>query len=378
MPAKPPGRAEATIRDLTSQIGIDIDGPKPTDLQVKDPRFFRRVLAEGSLGLGESYMDGWWDVEDLLAMNAIIANSDIRDRVKASLPMILHSLRARFTNIQTKRNAAVPAKDHYDLTIDAYRSMTDSWHALSCGYWKDADNLQDAQEAKLDLICRKIDLKPTDRVLDIGCGLGSFTRWAAEKVGCEVVAINVSSGHVDFVREKTQGLPVTVHHCDYRETDVFLSDGPFDKVVSVEMFEHVGYRNHKTYMQVVYDALKDGGLFCCQTAGNDDNVFQNDPWFQKYIFPNAVVPSVEQIGRAIAGKLVLEDWHNFGPDYVDTCYAWFEQFDRNWEGSKDDRFYRMWKYWVLAVGGAFQVRRRQLWQIVVSKGGVQGGYTTVR
>lgn len=371
-------RAEQLVRNLCSQIGIEIDGPKNTDLQVKDPRFYDRVLGEGSLGLGESYMDGWWDVGDLLEMNALIAAGDVQTKVKQSWPMILHGLQARYFNLQTVEKADIPAKDHYDVTIEAYRSMTDKWHALSCGYWRHAHDLESSSEAKLELICRKIGLKKTDRVLDIGCGLGSFTRYAAEKYGCEVVAINISSGHVAIVKELTAGLPVTVHCCDYRDTGVFLKDGPFDKVVSVEMFEHVGYRNHRRYMEVVREALKDGGVFCLQTAGNNKNVFQNDPWFQKYIFPNAVVPSVEQIGQAISGTLVLEDWHNFGPDYVKTCYAWFEKFDQNWKGSKEDRFYRMWKYWILAVGGGFKVRTRQMWQLVLSKGGVPGGYEAVR
>ena len=371
-------RAEQLVRNLCSQIGIEIDGPKNTDLQVKDPRFYDRVLAEGSLGLGESYMDGWWDVGDLLEMNALIAAGDVQTKVKQSWPMILHGLQARYFNLQTVEKADIPAKDHYDVTIEAYRSMTDKWHALSCGYWRHAHDLESSSEAKLELICRKIGLKKTDRVLDIGCGLGSFTRYAAEKYGCEVVAINISSGHVAIVKELTAGLPVTVHCCDYRDTGVFLKDGLFDKVVSVEMFEHVGYRNHRRYMEVVREVLKDGGVFCLQTAGNNKNVFQNDPWFQKYIFPNAVVPSVEQIGQAISGTLVLEDWHNFGPDYVKTCYAWFEKFDQNWKGSKQDRFYRMWKYWILAVGGGFKVRTRQMWQLVLSKGGVPGGYEAVR
>jgi cyclopropane-fatty-acyl-phospholipid synthase len=371
-------REEQLVRDLCARIGIEVNGPKATDLQIKDSRFYRRVLAEGSLGLGESYMDGWWDVGDLLAMNALIAAGKVEKEVKQSWPMLFHAFKARYFNLQTRGQAAVPATDHYDVTIEAYRSMTDSWHALSCGYWKNAGNLQESSEAKLELICRKIGLKASDRVLDIGCGLGSFTRYAAEKYGCRVVAINISSGHVEIVKQLTAGLPVTVHCCDYRDTGVFLKDGPFDKAVSVEMFEHVGYRNHRRYMEVVQGALKEGGVFCLQTAGNNGNVFQNDPWFQKYIFPNAVVPSVEQIGQAIADLLVLEDWHNFGPDYVKTCYAWFEQFDRNWQGSKEDRFYRMWKYWILAVGGGFKVRTRQMWQLVLSKGGVQGGYEAVR
>lgn len=371
-------RDEKLVRALCSKIGIEVNGPKATDLQVKDPRFYRRVLAEGSLGLGESYMDGWWDVGDLLEMNALIAAGDVAKEVRQSWPMMLHAMKARYFNLQTTAKAAVPARDHYDVTIEAYRSMTDKWHALSCGYWKDAHDLESSSEAKLELICRKIGLEASDRVLDIGCGMGSFTRYAAEKYGCRVVAINISSGHCALVEELTAGLPVTVHCCDYRDTGVFLADGPFDKVVSVEMFEHVGYRNHRDYMEVVAAALRPGGVFCLQTAGNNDNVFQNDPWFQKYIFPNAVVPSVEQIGKAIGGLLVLEDWHNFGPDYVKTCYAWFDKFDRKWQGSRDDRFYRMWKYWILAVGGGFKARTRQMWQLVLSKGGVAGGYEALR
>ncbi len=259
-----PSRAEQLVRDLCSKIGIEVNGPKVSDLQVKDERFYARVLGEGSLGLGESYMDGWWDVGDLLQMNVLIAAGDVEKEVKQSWPMLWHAFKARYFNLQTVEQADVPAKDHYDVTIDAYRSMTDKWHALSCGYWRHATDLESSSEAKLELICRKIGLKSSDRVLDIGCGLGSFTRYAAEKYGCRVVAINISSGHVEIVKQLTAGLPVEVFCCDYRDTGVFLKDGLFDKAVSVEMFEHVGYRNHRRYMEVVREALKPGGVFACR------------------------------------------------------------------------------------------------------------------
>ncbi len=373
--SKKPGRA---IRDLTSMIGVEIDGDRPFDIQVHDPRFFRRVLADGSLGLGESYIEGWWDCEDLTELHRRILFFDARAHLKQSPALLLAGLQAKLFNLQSHRRSAIVAHDHYDQTIEAYRSMTDKWITLSCGYWKDADNLDQAQERKLDLICQKIQLRPDDRVLDIGCGFGSFARFAAEHYGCTVVGINVSKEQVEVARELSRGLPVEIHQCDYRETDVFLNERKFDKAVSTGMFEHVGYKNYRTYMEVVHRSLKKEGLFLLHTVGSNVTTFNNDRWFDKYIFPNGQLPSIKQIGESVEGLLVVEDWHNFGTDYAKTLKAWYDRFDANWSGSRQDIFYRMWKYYLLSAAGTFLARDNQLWQVVLSKGGLSEGYVGVR
>jgi cyclopropane-fatty-acyl-phospholipid synthase len=364
--------AERLVRSMAEEIGVTINGPHPWDLQVHDQRFYARVLAGGSLGLGESYMDGWWDCDDLIELHTRIAESDVEDKTRRSWRARLKAWQAQIFNLQSVHRAPIVARRHYDVTVDHYRNMTDPWIALSCGYWKEARTQTEAQEAKLDLICKKLRLSKADRVLDIGCGFASFARFAGERYGCSVTAINISSQQVQEARALCKDLPITIHHCDYRDIPKLIGEnGPFDRIVSIEMFEHVGHKNHRIYMEIAHRSLRDGGLFLLQTAGANVSNYQNDDWFDEYIFPNAVVPSVQQIGEAIAGLFVLEDWHNFGPDYVKTFCAWFEQFDRTWTRSRDDRFYRMWKYYLLAGAGGFKARRRQLWQLLLSKGGVK-------
>jgi cyclopropane-fatty-acyl-phospholipid synthase len=370
--------AEQVVRRVSSQMGITINGSAASDIQVHDRRFFARLLAYGSLGLGESYMEGWWDCEDLAQLHFLIARYDVHAPWKPSWRLLPEVAKSRLTNLQSQRRSGIVAKRHYDITVDVYRQMTDKWMTLSCGYWKGARTLLEAQEAKLDLICRKIGLSRGDRVLDIGCGFGSFVRYAAEHYDCHVTGINVSAEQVKVARELCRGLRAVIHHCDYRQTAAFLGDGPFDKVVSAGMFEHVGLKNHRTYMKVVHDCLKEGGCFLLHTIGSNVSSFHNDLWFDKYIFPNALVPSLKQIVSAAEGVFVVEDCHNFGPDYAQTLKCWFENFDTTWTASRNDPFYRMWKYFLLAGEGGFRARQKQLWQVVLSKGGLRDDYRRAR
>lgn len=370
--------AEQVVRHLTSLIDVAIDGARPHDLRVHDRRFYRRVLAGGSLGLGESYMDGWWDCDDLVELFARIGAANLEAMLPRSARLVFETLKARLLNRQSARRAPIVAREHYDRTIDAYRLMTDRWTTLSCAYWKDARTLDDAQEAKLDLICRKLRLSNGQRVLDIGSGFGAFARFAAERHGCEVLGVNVSEAQVRSAREAAHGLPVDFRVADYRDVGAYWDGRPFDALVSAGMFEHVGYKNYRTYFAVAHRLLRPGGLFLLHTVGSNVSVTANDPWFDRYIFPNGVLPSIGQIGRAIEGLFVMEDWHNFGADYDKTLVAWCENFDRRWTGSRQDRFYRMWRYYLLSAAGMFRSRAKQLWQIVLSKGGMRGGYGSVR
>jgi cyclopropane-fatty-acyl-phospholipid synthase len=366
------------VRSLATQFGVTIDGDQPFDIRVHDPRFYRRVLGAPSLGLGESYMEGWWDCDDLVELHRRIAATHAEESLARSPRLVLEGLKARLLNLQSRGRASMVAERHYNLTVDHYRNMTDKWITLSCGYWRNATNLEEAQEAKLELICRKLRLSPRDRVLDIGCGFGSFARYAAQTYGCTVVGINVSSEQVRVARELCQGLPVELHVCDYRDTGLFLAQEPFDKIVSAGMFEHVGHRNHRTYMEVAGRCLKQGGLFLLHTVGSNVTSYKNDPWFDKYIFPNGLLPSIRQIGEAAEGIFVMEDWHNFGPDYARTLEAWCRNFEVSWTASRSDPSYRMWRYYLLAAAGGFEARHHQLWQLVLSKGGTPETYASVR
>jgi cyclopropane-fatty-acyl-phospholipid synthase len=366
--------AEEVVRRLTSRMGVDIDGKNPWDIQVHDPRFYSRVVGYGSLGLGESYMEGWWDCPDLGEFFDRLFLAGVEEKDPGRWRMWLPALVARMRNLQSLRRSPRVAQAHYDTTVDAYRNMSDKWITLSCGYWKDATNLDDAQEAKLDLVCRKIGISKGDRVLDIGCGFGSFARFASERHGCSVTGINLSTEQVRIARELARDLPVEIVQCDYRQTDRYRGSRPFDKIVSIGMFEHVGYKNIRPYMEAVHSCLADGGMFLLHTIGSNVSQSYNDPWYDKYIFPNGMLPSIRQIGGAIEGLFVMEDWHNFGPDYARTHEAWYERFDRSWKGPRTDPFYRMWKYFLLSCVGGFKARHKQLWQIVLSKGGVRPRY----
>lgn len=362
------------IRKWLDSVDVRIDGDRPWDIQVRDTRTFRRALVQGTLGLGEAYMDGWWECERLDQFFDRVLSGNIQPAFDRNLFMLAEFIKAHVVNLQRRSRAFKIGKHHYDTGNDFYRRMLDARMTYTCGYWQNAVNLDQAQEAKLDLVCRKLGLCAGDKVLDIGCGWGSFARFAAERYGVEVLGITVSKEQMELGRELCRGLPVQIALQDYRDVC-----GSFDHVVSLGMFEHVGYRNYTTYMRAVARNLKEGeSLFLLHTIGHSSSVRSGDPWIEKYIFPNSMLPSIKQIGKAIEGVFVMEDWHNFGSDYDKTLMAWFDNFDRHWSGIKEsygERFYRMWKYFLLSSAGAFRARHIQLWQVIFSKAGVRGGYS---
>ncbi|MEW6584706.1 MAG: cyclopropane fatty acyl phospholipid synthase [Nitrospirota bacterium] len=371
---------DAKIRGVVQEIlrpaGITIDGSNPWDLHIRDERFFSRVLRDGSLGLGESFMDGWWECDRLDEFFCRLMPLRPEETVKKNLKLQFDILKARVINPATKSRAFTVGEMHYNLGNELFRRMLDKRMIYSCGYWKDAGNLDEAQEAKLELTCRKLGLRAGDRVLDIGCGWGAFAVYAAERYGVSVVGITVSSEQAEFAREFSRGRPVEIRLQDYREVNEL-----FDHIVSIGMFEHVCYKNYRTYMEVIHKCLKDEGLFLLHTIGDSYSNVTIDPWFGKYIFPNSLIPSMKQISDSMEKLFVIEDWHNFGSYYDPTLMSWFSNFDLHWDSLRklyDDRFYRMWKYYLLSCAGTFRSRCLQVWQIVLSKKGVPGGYMPVR
>ena len=256
---------------------------------------------------------------------------------------------------------------HYDLGNDLYQAMLDKRMVYTCGYWKNASNLDDAQEAKLDLVCRKIGAHQGMRILELGCGWGSFARYAAEKYGAEVTGVTVSREQVALGSELCKGLPVELRLQDYRDVS-----GVYDAVVSIGVMEHVGYKNYSTYMEVVNRYLKPDGIALIHTIGGNKTITHGEPWMDKYIFPNGMLPSISQLGKAMEKVFVMEDWHNFGPYYDLTLMAWVANFEAAWPELKPkygDTFYRMWRYYLLTSAGAFRARYQQLWQIVFTRQG---------
>jgi len=246
----------------------------------------------------------------------------------------------------------------------------------SCGYWKNATDLDQAQEDKLDLVCRKLALQPGMRVLDLGCGWGGAAKFAAERYGVEVVGITISNEQQKLAQQLCKGLPVDIRLEDYR-----LLNEKFDRIYSLGMFEHVGYKNYSKYFKVIKNNLKSDGLFLLHSIGCNESVTQTDPWISRYIFPNSMLPSAKQITDAAEGTLILEDWHNFGTDYDKTLIQWYNNFNANWTTIKKEynqQFFRMWNYYLLSCAGSFRARKNQLWQCVFSYDGLSGGYHSVR
>jgi cyclopropane-fatty-acyl-phospholipid synthase len=356
--------------------GINFEKENDLKMMIHDPRFYEKVMRYGSLGLGESYMDGWWDTEHIDQLIHSVLKANLESSFKPSFKQLLHLSKYFLLNRQSKRRALVVGKKHYDVGNDLFIKMLDKRMTYSCGYWKNAANLDQAQEAKLELICQKLYLKPGMKVLDIGCGWGSFAKYAAEKYQVQVVGITISQQQLALAKVLCEGLPITLRFQDYRDVNE-----KFDRIVSVGQMEHVGYKNYRSYMQMVHRCLERDGIFLLHTIGSNKSRKCVDPWVEKYIFPNGQIPSAEQLTKAANALFILEDWHNFGADYDKTLIAWHRNFVYHWDSLKQDyngRFYRMWNYYLLACAGAFRNRDLQLWQIVFVKEGAPGGYASIR
>lgn len=347
-----------TLIALLHDSGIEVG----RDLVVHDPDVYRRILGEGSLGLGESYMDGAWDSDDLAELIAKICRADLEARVKKSWQTIAQAARARVSNMQSIHRSKRVAEIHYDLGNDMYGRMLDDRMAYTCGYFGDgAQTLGQAQEAKLDLICRKLGFEPGMRVLELGSGWGSFAGYAAEKYGVEVVAYNISTEQIAYARDRYADLPI-----DFRQSDYRTAEGQFDRLVSIGMLEHVGPKNHRSFFEVAKRCLNDDGIGLVHFISGNDAQASIDPWLDKYIFPGATVPSLGETTTAMHGLLVVEDVHNFGPDYDRTLMMWLENFESAWPDLKDrydERFRRMWRYYLCFCAGGLRARHIQLQQV---------------
>jgi len=364
------------VQILLDRADVQIDGKRPWDIKVHNEELYERILAGGLLAAGESYMDGWWDCDSLDQLIDRIL------RVKLDLKKILpkhlawDALKIKLINQQRKSKAYEIGERHYDTGNKLFQLMLDRRMNYSCGYWKNVINLDEAQEAKLALICKKLKLKPGKTILDIGCGWGSLVKYAAEEFQTKATGISVSKEQVNLAREMCKGLDVEICYQDYRD----LKE-QYDSIVSVGMFEHVGYKNYREFFKVVSRCLKDNGLFLLHTIGGNRPTKSVNPWINKYIFPRGMLPAASQITRAYEGLFKLEDWHSFGTHYDKTLMAWYYSFNQKWDQIKsryDERFRRMWNYYLLTCAGAFRARQNQLWQIVLSKVDFPIDYESIR
>lgn len=368
--------AKTYITEMANIAGIQINGNRPFDIRVNDPRFYERALQDQSLGFGESYMEGFWDCDAIDECVAKLLTANIEDKFKPTFAFYWTYLKAKLFNRQSKSGSMDVINIHYQLGNDLYKNMLDSSMAYSCGYWKNAKTLDEAQLAKYDLIARKLGFKKGMTVLDIGCGWGGFAKYIAQNYQVKVVAITLSENQAEFAKKNCEGLDVEVRVQDYRDVTE-----KFDRVVEIGMFEHVGPKNYRNFMEICHNSLNENGMLMLHTIGSNATNVTSDPWINKYIFPGGHLPSIAQIGTSIENLFIMEDWHNFGPDYDKTLMAWYNNFNTTWDKLKSSYsplFYRMWKYYLLSCAGAFRSRSIELWQVVLSKSGVPGGYETVR
>lgn len=357
--------SKQTAEKLLKLADVEINGSRVFDIKVNDERMYDRVLRQGTLGLGEAYMDGWWDAKRVDELISRLLAADLRDKAKVSPKMAVNFAAGYVMNRQSVKRARRNAAHHYNIGNDLYERMLDKRMIYSCAYWKDAKTLDEAQTAKLDLICRKLHLKKDMKLLDIGCGWGGFAEYAATKYGVEVTGISPAAEQVKLAKKRTKGLSVKILQKDYRYVT-----GSFDRIVSIGMLEHVGPKNYQTFFDKCYKLLKNDGMMLHHFIGSNRSVRATEPWVDKYIFPGGVLPSITQIANAVEKKFIIEDIHNFGPYYDRTLMAWYDNFKKHYSEISDhydERFYRMWTYYLLSCAGAFRARHLQLWQVVMRK-----------
>ena len=362
-----PRRAQDLFVDLLAKADIVVGGSRPWDLQIHDDRVWPRLLRDGTLGAGESYVEGWWDTPALDQFIDHILRARFDDAIRESWPLVAHAVRARILNLQSITRSFDNGQHHYDIGNDLYEAMLGGRLLYTCAYWPGARTLDEAQDAKLDLVCRKVGLKPGMRVLDLGCGWAGFASFAAEHYGVTVTGYTVSQEQVRWAHEHYGHLPIDIRLDDYRN-----ATGVYDAVVSIGLMEHVGVKNYRGYMQLADRLLAPGGVAFVHTIGGNRQRAHIEPWFDKYIFPNAVLPSLASLISAMEGIFIPEDVHNIGEDYDRTLLAWWHNFDAAWPTLRaryGDAFYRRWKYYLLSCAGAFRSRSQQLFQIVMTRHG---------
>ncbi|MEZ4390797.1 MAG: cyclopropane fatty acyl phospholipid synthase [Polyangiales bacterium] len=360
------GVARKKITEMFERAGVRVGGDAPRDLRVLDERLFDRVARDGSLGFGDAYVDGWWECDALDALFHAVALAP--KSPSSGLGRLVNRARYQFTNLQSKARARLVVDAHYDLGNDFFAAWLDPKMQYSCAYWSDAEDLDAAQRAKLELVASKLHASPGDRVLEIGCGWGGLAEHLARERGCSVTALNISDAQIAGARERCAGLDVEVLKRDYRDVR-----GQWDKVVSIAMLEAVGKRNLRTYMERVHAVMKPSGFFVLHTIGSDLTRLHPDRWITERIFPNGYIPSAAEITQSAEGLFALEDWHSLGPDYDLTLMAWHERFEAAWGAIQrlspryDERFRRRWRYYLLSCAGTFRARAMQLWQLVLTR-----------
>lgn len=369
--------------ELFKKADITINGSRPWDIQIHNENFYSKLLFHGTIALGESYVDGWWDCDNIeqciyRLLKADLINLKTGNFKNLGVPLAgkLRLIGPILKNLQSKKTAKYNAKFHYNLGNDLFVAILGKKTMnYSCGYWKNAKTLDEAQTNKMDLICRKLKLESGMKILEIGCGWGNFAKFAAKKYNVNVVGITLSDEQLSYAKKHNSHKNVGFLLQDYRDIK-----GKFDRIVSIEMIEHVGPKNHKKFMKKTNSCLKKDGLMLIQAISISETVLKNDPWIDKYLFPGAVPMSAKQFCNSSEGLFYILDWHDFTKDYHKTINAWLKNFDDNWSELKsnyDDRFYRYWKWYLTCCPATALAMTHHLWQVVFGKVDSDKGYERI-
>ncbi|MBS0287675.1 MAG: cyclopropane fatty acyl phospholipid synthase [Proteobacteria bacterium] len=373
------------IQEVFAQANVTLNGNNPWDIIVNDNHFYSRLLNNTKLSIGETYVEGLWDCAKIDSFIYRVLTADLASKALAHPKFWRSALKQRFYdyihnlfNHQTETKSFIVGKQHYDIGNDIYQAMLDKRMVYSCGYWEGAKTLDEAQELKLKLICEKLDLKPGMTVLDIGCGWGSFAKYAAENYKVSVLGITISKQQYEYAKNACANLPIEIRFQDYRE--LLQKKEQFNRIVSIGMFEHVGFKNYPIYMNTVSHCMKEDGLFLLHTIGANSSKYVSNSWLNKYIFPNSHLPTITQLASSFESIFIMEDWQNIGFNYDKTLMAWHHNFNNQWDNLKhryNEQFRRMWNFYLLSCAGAFRARHNQVWQILLSKKGLPSGYSPV-
>ena len=358
------------FEELLKIADIKLDGDRPWDIKINDEETFDKIIADGSLGFGEAYMENLWECEAIDEMISRVLKTQIDKKITGKQKFKLGSEKLKqIINPQSILRTKKDVPFHYDLGNDVFEAMLDKDMTYTCAYFRGTKDLDQAQKQKLDLICKKLKLEPGMRILDVGCGWGSFMKYAAEHFGVICDGLTLSKEQKKLGEVKCKGFDVNFILKDYRE---FEPVKKYDRIVSIGMIEHVGPLNYKEYFDCIDNFLKPEGLFLLHTIGGIEShdYDEGNPWIKKYIFPNGIIPSISQLGKAFENRLNLEDFHNIGPDYDKTLMAWNKNFEDNWDSLREkygEKFYKMWRYYLLSCAGAFRSRDLNTWQLILSK-----------
>ena len=356
------------LASALAEVDVKLGGDRPWDVRIHNSKTYGRIARQGSLGLGESFMDGWWECDQLAEMFTRTLTSP-RLAALADRGTLWMRLLQLLTNPQTiKKSREEVGRTHYIHRNRFYQLMLDPLMLYTCGYWDEnigSRDLDGAQRAKLDLVAVKLGLKPGMKVLDIGCGWGGGAYYLANNYGVEVTGITLSESQLEMAEDLCSGVSASFELCDYR-----LHQGRYDRIYSLGMLEHVGNKNYRTYLEKVRQLLDSEGLFLLQSIGQNPGLPFNDPWIDKYIFPGSFIPSGIEIAKAMDGILIMEDWQNFGLHYVPTLEGWAENLRRNEDeilsSLCDERELRMWHFYLASSAAFFRVRQLQLFQVLMS------------